>query len=298
MPQLSVLMPVKNGEQYLAPAIRSTLMAMPRDSELVIADDGSTDGTPQVIDGFRDKRLRIVSWATSKGVAASLNQLLSLSDSKFIARMDADDICLPFRFKYQAAIVASYDCVFSSVVPINAKGLPTRPQIPGRIGPSALPIHLLMGNVLVHPTMFAQRSFIDSLGGYNLTPAEDYDLWLRGAAADKKMIRSAIPTLLYRKHDAQVSASGGWLNDSWDPNLDDSFIKLAAKFLDFQVTDNSIRKARSSGNGNLVSDPTREKFSAALARAIKNLSPSERIQAHVRLRSMQSRSLLNTTSEE
>lgn len=284
-------MPVKNGGRYLSSAIRSTLLALPRDAELVVADDGSTDNTQRIIEQYKDNRLRVLSWTASKGVSASLNHLLAQSDSQFVARMDADDICLPFRFRLQAATVADYDCIFSSVICVNEKGFPVRPQIPGRIGPIALPLHLLMGNVLVHPTMFAQRAFVESLGGYSSTPAEDYDLWLRGAAAGRKMMRSAIPTLLYRRHGAQVSASGGWLDEKWDRSLDVSYASLAAAVLNIQVFDNSLRRARSSGDGRLVSGTDNDAFETALAEAIKALPPFERLQARVRLRAMQRKAL-------
>lgn len=100
MPRLSVLMPVYNSAATLPAAVKSTLRALPEDSELVILDDGSTDRTLALAQGFTDQRVRVLSQSNA-GVAAALNALLSASDSEFIARMDADDIVLPGRFGRQ-----------------------------------------------------------------------------------------------------------------------------------------------------------------------------------------------------
>jgi glycosyltransferase involved in cell wall biosynthesis len=291
LPRLSVIMPVKNGGRYLSVAIRSTLAAMPRDSELVIANDGSTDNTEEIIEQFSDKRLRSIRSLSSKGVSASLNSLIASTDSELVARMDADDICLPFRFSYQNAVLKDFDCIFSNVIVINEAGVPRRTDMPGHIGHRAIPLHLLMGNNLVHPTMYARRSFLVSLGNYAETAAEDYDLWLRAANANLRMIRSAIPTLLYRKHKLQVSVSGGWLKEDWDPCLDRSYADLAAKHLRMVIRDSTVRLSCTAGNQGLMAKETRIVFNQGIAREIGRLPRSEQILARIRLRKLQGKLL-------
>lgn len=297
MPRLSVIMPVKNGGRYISLSVRSTLAAMPRDSELVIANDGSSDNTQAIIDGISDSRLRSISWTPSRGVSSSLNSLIAETDSDYVARMDADDVCLPMRFAYQEAVIAAHDCVFSNVIFVNSYGFPSRSDLPGHIGPRALPVHLLMGNILVHPTMYARRSFLESLGGYRATPAEDYDLWLRAAEANFSMMRSAVPTLLYRKHDEQVSASGGWLNTDWDPFLDSSFAGLVSKHLNIKIVDNSVRRSCTAGNQGLLTADARAFFYQALARKISELPVADRFLARTRLTKMK-RQMLGLTQRD
>jgi glycosyltransferase involved in cell wall biosynthesis len=284
-------MPVKNGSRYLALAIRSTLAAMPRDSELVIANDGSTDNTEEIIDGFSDRRIRSISSRTSRGVSASLNSLIAVTDSELVARMDADDICLPFRFFYQNAILRDHDCIFSNVIFMNEAGIPRRMDMPGRIGPGAVSLHLLMGNILVHPTMYARRSFLDSLGNYAETSAEDYDLWLRAANADLRMLRSGIPTLLYRKHKLQVSVNGGWLKPDWDPCIDTSYADLAAKHLGIVVQDSAVRLSCTAEDPGLMANETRLLFNQALKREIGRLPKSDQFLAWIRLKKLQAKAL-------
>lgn len=246
MPRIVVVMPVKNGEKYVMRAITSTLRAMPPDAELVLANDGSTDGTAKILASIGDRRLKVHSWRQSIGISDALNFLIQNTDSDYVARMDADDVCLPHRFSYQEAAINGNDCVFSNVILISRHGIPLRTDVLGTITADALPLHLLTGNTLIHPTMFARRTFVESLSGYRKTFAEDYDMWLRAAIQGKKMFRSSVPTLLYRKHAQQVSREGRWQKADWDPYLDEAFAQLAKELLDFDTPDNSIRLERTA----------------------------------------------------
>lgn len=271
MPRLAVVMPVKNGEPYVRRAVVSTLRAMPPDAELVLANDGSTDGTAAVIASIGDRRLKIHSWGESKGVSHALNFLIQNTDSDYVARMDADDVCLPHRFRYQRAVIGRNDCVFSNAILMSRGGIPFRTGVLGTLTADAVPLHLLTGNILVHPTMFARRTFIESLSGYRKTFAEDYDLWLRAAAQGKKIFRSSVPTILYRKHASQLSSAGSWQRPEWDPYLDAAFAELAKLLLDIDITDNSIRLERTANRPGSTNLPI-EAFDAAISERAETLS--------------------------
>ena len=98
-PEISVLMPVRDGEPFLADAIRSVLDQSRENFELLLFDDGSSDHSAGVARQFADVDERVRVFARPhRGLVATLNELVGCSRAPFIARMDADDVCLPVRF--------------------------------------------------------------------------------------------------------------------------------------------------------------------------------------------------------
>jgi len=276
MPRLSVLMPVRNGERFLRRAVSSVLRSMPKDSELAICDDGSSDRTPNILAELAvDRRVRVLRTA-GVGVSAALNKLIAATESEFVARMDADDVCLPWRFSLQLGALETADVVFSSVIFTSEDGWPQRPDRPGRITPEAVPLHLLMGNVLVHPTMTARRAALNAGQFYRATSAEDFDLWLRLAGSGYRLLRLATPALLYRRHPAQVSKSGAWLNAASDPMLDESYAALLLSELGDGFGDpRGLRRAVASGeSAALGSDAAL--FDARMRERARRLGPLQR----------------------
>lgn len=214
MPELTVILPARNAEQTVRGAVTSTLKALPKDAELVVLDDGSTDGTSEILQAVRDRRLRVINGAGSGGVAPALNTLLEKTDSRLVARMDADDICLPWRFHTTLpAFEQGVDVVFSPVIELHGKRLAPGLLMP--IPPEIFGLHLLLSNPVSHPTMIARRSSLEEAGGYRHVPSEDYDLWLRLVAAGAGLRRVTWWGLLYRIHDSQITASIKWRTRSW-----------------------------------------------------------------------------------
>lgn len=209
MPQLSVILPVRNGEKFIRHAVNSTLRALPRDANLVILNDGSTDATSDILDSLACPKVEVIESAGCGGLANALNLLLDATDSEYVARMDADDIVLPWRFKHQMS-VGDADVVFSPVVHLGPKPLSIRPTRPGKLSPATLSRILLIENPIAHSTVVFRRTAISAVGGYRSVLAEDYDLWLRIAAQGMKIHRTAWPVLLYRHHSDQVTSDGQW----------------------------------------------------------------------------------------
>ncbi|MBM4588798.1 glycosyltransferase [Rhodococcus hoagii] len=211
MPRISVILPVKNGERFVRSAVRSTLAAMPRDSELVVLDDASTDCTAEVLATLQDRRLKVVHGTESSGLAAGLNRLISLTDSEWIARMDADDISLPWRFSEQRTrMEAGADFIFSPVIHLGPSRFRIRPTRLGRVSSENAPFLLLLENPFAHSTAMFRRKAIERLGLYRSVGAEDYDVWLRAAARGYLLERTANPVLLYRHHSEQVTKDAAW----------------------------------------------------------------------------------------
>jgi len=225
MPRLSVIMPAFNAESTIRAALQSTLRDMPRDSELVVLDDGSTDATAETAAATGDGRVRVIS-RPNRGVARTLNDLLDATDSELVARMDADDVVLPGRFRRQLRAMDDADAVFTTVVGWGT-GRPTLPR-PAGISPEEFGLHLLLTNPVAHSTLLARRRAIAAAGAYRELPTEDYDLWLRMARGGARLRRTALPGLAYRTHAGQVTASAQWRRSSWlDPELAEAYAQLA-----------------------------------------------------------------------
>ena len=100
-PLVTVLMPVYNGEKYLKEAIESILNQTFKDFEFLIINDGSTDNSVKIIQSFNDLRIRLIHNESNIGLIKTLNKGLKLSNGKYIARMDCDDVSLPKRLSVQ-----------------------------------------------------------------------------------------------------------------------------------------------------------------------------------------------------
>jgi len=103
MPKVSVLLPVRDGARTLPLAMLSVLGQSFGDFELLVLDDGSTDASPDIARGFNDPRVRVLCDGAKRGLANRLNQGLDAAAGRYIARMDADDVCFPERFARQVA---------------------------------------------------------------------------------------------------------------------------------------------------------------------------------------------------
>jgi len=102
MPKLTVLMPVYNAELFVKDAMASILKQTVTDFEFLIIDDGCTDSTFEIINSFKDNRIRILSNRKNLGLIRSLNIGIEEAKGEYISRMDADDIAHPKRLEYIA----------------------------------------------------------------------------------------------------------------------------------------------------------------------------------------------------
>src|SRR5438309_10301144 len=89
---VSIGIPFLNARRFLADAVRSVFAQTCDDWELLLVDDGSTDGSLDVVRSIDDPRVRVISDGTNRGLCARLNQIASLARGKYLARMDADDL--------------------------------------------------------------------------------------------------------------------------------------------------------------------------------------------------------------
>ncbi len=211
-PAISVAMSVYNGERFLAEAIASVLAQSWRDFEFLLLDDGSCDGSLMIMQRFAvlDPRIRIIS-RENRGLVASLNQLLTEAKAPLIARMDADDVCLPERFTRQIGFFAAnpqHGVVGSLTDDIDERGQPYAMVPAGHPLTHEAFLERIdsRGQLLAHPTVMYRRDVVLSVGGYHAAfrHCEDYDLWLR--LAHRTQIANLPEQLLrYRHYAGQVS---------------------------------------------------------------------------------------------
>lgn len=267
MPRLAVLLPAYNAEATLRTALESTLRALPRDAGIMVLDDGSSDGTAQLASSFEDPRIRVHT-RPNGGVASALNEMLQLTDSEFVARMDADDVVLPGRFRHQLrALVGDADAVFTTVVQwgLGVSGIPR----PAGIAAEDFEYHLLLTNPVAHSTLLARREAIERVGGYRELPTEDYDLWLRMAVDGARLRRLAVPGLAYRVHPGQITASAQWRRSSWqDPRIAEAYTALSRRLLGVdaqRITSLSVDEGLSLEEKRLRFEQFRDHFERGLA---------------------------------
>lgn len=288
MPRLSVLLPVRNGGRFLGSALGSTLRALPRDAELVVCDDGSEDGTVAVLDkASADPRLRVLRNDVGQGVAAALNRLLDESDSEFVARMDADDLCLPWRFLRFTEQMRKTELLFAPVLNVDARLRPTSPDLPGAISSSAVPLHLMLGNVLRHPTMLASRVAVEKLGGYRSdVAAEDYDLWLRALAAGLRIRRTALPVLLYREHPAQVTRAAAWNSTSEQQRFEELYSMVFTGLFGSTPRTELYASSALAGRPEALPVPWRTELRSRISTAARCLGAGDQALLQLKLRAL------------
>lgn len=176
-------MGVYNAEDTLRPAINSIIDQTYSNWELIICDDGSTDSSFQIAQGFIDERIVLIKNEHNKGLGYTLNKCIDLAKGSYIARMDADDISMPDRLRRELTFLLEhpeFDVVSSSTIKFDdtCDNLYVKPviEIPE-------PKDFIIGNPVVHPACMVRRECLDAVGGYNESEetlrVEDIDLWIR-----------------------------------------------------------------------------------------------------------------------
>lgn len=210
VPRVSVAMAVHDGERYLAQAVDSILAQTHEDFELLALDDGSTDASREILEGYakRDARVRVIA-RPQRGLVASLNELLAEAQGEYLARMDADDVALPTRFARQVAHLDRHpECVLlgTRVLLVDPDAAPLRPFAELCTHEEIDREHLAgRGGAICHPSAMMRTAALRAVGGYDAGKrhAEDLDLFLRMAEVGRV---ENLPDVLfwYRMHPGSV----------------------------------------------------------------------------------------------
>ncbi|TCZ52907.1 methyltransferase, TIGR04325 family [Roseicella aquatilis] len=221
VPRVSVVLPAYNHAPFVAQAIESVLSQSFDDFELIITDDGSTDGTADRIRTFSDPRIRFEALPVNGGYSSALNASLARTRGELVALHCSDDIFLPGKLERQVAFLdgnPEVAAVFGKPVFVDKDTRPYPPHgnpfhgsfidDPGSRS-AWLRFFLLRGNALCHPTALVRRAVFDEVGEYDplLVQLQDYDLWVRVCAAHEIRVLDE-PLIGYR-------VLGDGLNTSW-----------------------------------------------------------------------------------
>jgi len=207
-PLLSVVMPTLNDSPYIERAIRSVQQQTYDNVELIIIDDGSTDGSFERITEVADERTKLIQRTDESGVTSARNEGIARANGKYIAVHDGDDWSSRDRFINQVRYLESNPSV--ALVGTGAYLVDQTGDILSRrrVLESPSLSELIEHNEFVHGSVMIRRKALEELGGYDewFAVAEDYDLWLR--LADKYEVRNIDEPLYYfRQHDDSLYGS-------------------------------------------------------------------------------------------
>ena len=210
---VSVLLPAYNAERTIAESIESMLKQTYPHFELILINDGSTDGTSDIMRDYEkaDARVRVISH-TNMGMGESLNHAMSMAQHDWLVRMDADDISLPNRLERQIAYLKQNPDVrvascFGFYIDGNSRILgKTYHDLTTK---SAFERYLANGEAigLLHPGVIMYKPIVLSVGGYRgrFWPADDIDLWNRLAERGHLILVQPEYLIKYRVHLGSIT---------------------------------------------------------------------------------------------
>ncbi|GAB3805654.1 glycosyltransferase [Virgibacillus kimchii] len=228
--KVSVIMGIYNCEDTLKRCIDSILNQSYVNWELIMCDDASSDGTYDIAKEYADNynNITLIKNEKNLGLAATLNRCISITKGRYIARTDADDICLPNRFEKQVDFLDSnpeYDVVGSSVILFDEdgdKGLRKNKKNPGKYT-------LITSVPFGHPTIMMKKSVYTDLGGYTVSErtrrGQDRDLWFRFYHKGFKGYNIQEP--LYKYHES--------IDDYKKRNLTVAINRIRTSYLGFKL---------------------------------------------------------------
>lgn len=192
-PKVSVIMPTYNHAPFVSEAITSVLAQDYGDFEFIIADDGSTDGTNEVVREFKDKRIKFTDHRINRGAGIVTNELVSRATGGYVAIINSDDVWIQGKLSMQMTVLEEnpgLGACFGRADFIGPDGK--------RVLKNSLPFGNVfdkknrsrgkwlrrffdMGNCICHPTMLIRRSCYDRCGLYNnrYRQLPDFEMWIR-----------------------------------------------------------------------------------------------------------------------
>ena len=192
-PRISVVIASYNHARFVQACLQSVLSQGVADLEVVVTDDGSTDGTPERVLAMADPRIRFHAFAENRGACVALNDAISRSHGRFIAVLNSDDLFLPGKLTRQLAFLESHPevgAVFGWPTFINEQGDPFHDpahkdhavfRAANRPRQQWLRQFFDNGNALCHPTALIRREVYAEVGLYDprLAQVPDLDQWMR-----------------------------------------------------------------------------------------------------------------------
>jgi len=212
---VTVVIPIFNQAKFVVETVDSALRQTHRNLQVVVVDDGSTDGGAELLATEFGNRIVLLQQRNG-GPSSAINKGLAAADGAFIALLGGDDVCVEDRIGTQLELLhaTSNDIVFSKPFLIDAEGGPLADEsfpvfFDERPVQPLLRTLLLEGNFLCAPTAFMRREAVRKTGTFRpgLIQLQDYDYWLRAAASGLKLAEAGPRVVRYRRHSANLSST-------------------------------------------------------------------------------------------
>ena len=218
MVRISVIMGIYNCAPTLAEALDSLLAQTYQDFKVIMCDDGSSDNTIEVAQGYVDKypgKFLLIRNERNTKLAATLNHCLEYVDTEYVARMDGDDISLPARFEKEIEFLDNhpeYALVSCPMIYFDETGDYRQGKASGEP-----PLSAFNGSPFCHAPVLMRHSVLESIGRYTAEPSveriEDYYLWFKFYRDGYKGYNLSEP--LYKMRNDRNAFSRRKASDRW-----------------------------------------------------------------------------------
>ena len=220
-PAVSVLVKSYNHAAYIQRTIDSILAQSMQDFEIVVTDDASTDGTADIVRGYKDSRIKLEISPVNLGISGAMNATIARARGRYLAILNSDDWSFPERLQHQAEFLDRYDqvaLVFGLPRTVDEHDLPVEGYndfaIPLRFPSFSrnwwLRHFFLYSNCLSAPTAMIRRQAYKTVGAYDrrLTNLQDLDMWIRMliAGSNIHLLAEEVTAVRIRDNHANMSA--------------------------------------------------------------------------------------------
>jgi GT2 family glycosyltransferase len=220
MPEISVIIPLYNGAEYVTRAVNSVLEQTYKDYEIIVVDDGSTDNGPEMVRRCKDARLRMIQQENT-GPGAARNRGVKESKSRYVAFLDADDEWLPDFLNVSLSNLQNHsDCALSAcgiqvtgdlmlASMVESWGIETGPY---RLAHNAGPKEIWSAVGFIHSAgnVLCRREIVEEYGGFfenGCTYGEDNFLWLQ-VILNHTVYRDSRKLMIYHRECSGLTGSG------------------------------------------------------------------------------------------
>jgi GT2 family glycosyltransferase len=215
-PTISAVVAAYQAEQWIAEALEAILGQTRPPDEVIVVDDGSTDGTAQVLERFAD-RIRVVRQPNS-GCPAAFNRAFHEARGDFVAMCGADDIWEPNKLEWQMEAIEAHpeaDVLFGHAVLFGRlEGEHAQPSGSGLLDSERFRADLFRENSVPAPTVVIRRALFERLGPFvENFGADDYEYWFRCLRAGARFYYDPRPLLRWRQHGDNLSWKTTWMDE-------------------------------------------------------------------------------------
>jgi glycosyltransferase involved in cell wall biosynthesis len=266
-PSISAVVAAYQAEKWIAEALESILGQTRPPDEVVVVDDGSTDGTGRELERFAEK-VRIIR-QPNRGCPAAFNTAFAAARSDFVAMCGADDRWNPRKLEWQAEAVQTHpevDVLFGHAVLIGRiEGEYCRPPGVGLLDSGELKDALFRECVVCAPSVVIRRSLFERLGPFvEDFGADDYEYWFRCLRAGARFYYDPRPLLSWRQHDHNLTRQSAWMEDCASQVRD---------WYSADVTDRAIAKDHFKTGRRMVDEGRPLEARRSFRRSLKSGSP-------------------------